>query len=557
MLSNEIERKYSDETSMEHRKKFAQFFTPHQIANLMAKWISDDKGIKNILEPAFGLGILSRAILDRRDDITIKGFEIDKNIFDKSQAVFSENENVSIRLQDYMYNDWENKYDGIICNPPYFKFHDYDNKNAIREIEEKISCKLNGFTNLYTLFLLKSVYQLNKNGRAAYIIPSEFLNSDYGKLVKSYLVKNRSLRHIVVINFEENVFDDALTTASILLFANDNKMDAVQFTNITNLDDLSKIEMLINKYPDNTQTKQTVKFEQLDAEIKWRAYYQEQGSIKFKNLVPFARYGKVVRGIATGANEYFTFNLSKAKEHGIQKKYLLPCICRASDVKKLFFAQKDFEDLQTNDSSVFLINALNVTDGYVKKYLSLGEEQEIDKKFLTSSRTPWYSLENRPPAPIWISVFNRNGLKFIRNEAEISNLTTFHCLYLNMFSAPKADLFFSYLLTDVSKEIFNDNRREYGNGLQKFEPNDINKSKMVDLSIINKDTEKIILKDYNLYRQSVIDNNPEEKFIKEINQIFLEKFTETNSEKLKGGLAHKIHTQPLFFKPKQQIKFSF
>ncbi|MFH1175175.1 MAG: hypothetical protein V1698_00445, partial [bacterium] len=162
-----------------------------------------------------------------------------------------------------------------------------------------------------------------------------------------------------------------------------------------------------------------------------------------------------------------------------------------------------------------------------------------------------------PPAPIWISVFNRNGLRFIRNEAEISNLTTFHCLYLNMFSAPKADLFFSYLLTDVSKEIFNDNRREYGNGLQKFEPNDINKSKMMDLSMIDKDTEKIILKYYNLYKQSVIDNNSEEKYIKEINQIFLDKFTETNSEKLKGVLAQKIHPQPLFFEPKQQIKFSF
>jgi adenine-specific DNA-methyltransferase len=80
-----------------------------------------------------------------------------KNIFEKSKSIFEENKNVSILLEDYMYNDWNNKYDGIICNPPYFKFHDYDNKNIIKEIEERISCKLNGFTNLYTLFLLKSI----------------------------------------------------------------------------------------------------------------------------------------------------------------------------------------------------------------------------------------------------------------------------------------------------------------------------------------------------------------------------------------------------------------
>ena len=62
-------------------------------------------------------------------------------------------------------------------------------KNILKEIETNLKCKLNGFTNLYTLFLLKSIHQLRKNGRCAYIIPSEFLNSDYGKLVKTYLIK--------------------------------------------------------------------------------------------------------------------------------------------------------------------------------------------------------------------------------------------------------------------------------------------------------------------------------------------------------------------------------
>lgn len=557
MLSNEIEKQYSKTTSIEHRKKFAQFFTPYQIANLMAEWIYGDKNIKKILDPAFGLGIFSRALLNNRDDITVKGFEIDKNIYDKSKTLFSKHKNVSIQLQDYMYNDWENKYDGIICNPPYFKFHDYDNKNVIKEIEDKIICKLNGFTNLYTLFLLKSVYQLNKNGRAAYIVPSEFLNSDYGKLVKSYLVINRSLRHVIVINFKENVFDDALTTASILLFANDDKSDSVQFSNIAELSDISTIKTLINNYPEKSHFSQTIKYEQLNPEIKWRAYYQEQGANKFKHLVPFAKYGKVVRGIATGANEFFTFNMSKVTEHNIQKKFLLPCICKAIDVKNLFFTRNDFDDLQSNDRFIFLINAVSPIDDHIKKYIKKGEEQGINKKFLTSNRTPWYSLENRPPAPIWVSVFNRNGLRFIRNEAKISNLTTFHCLYLNICSASKADLFFSYLLTDVSRKIFNDNRREYGNGLQKFEPNDINKSKMVDLSIIDEDTEKKILKYYHLYRESVVNKKPEEKIVKEINQIFLEIFAETNIEKTKTTLNQKIHPQSIFFEPKKQIEFSF
>jgi adenine-specific DNA-methyltransferase len=148
-----------------------------------------------------------------------------------------------------MYNDWKNKYDGIVCNPPYFKFHDYDNKNILKEIEAKLNCKLNGFTNLYTLFLLKSIHQLNPNRRLAYIVPSEFLNSDYGKLVKTHLLKTKTLRHIIVVNFEENVFDNALTTVSIILCANDGITDKVKFREVKNINDLDRIKKIIFSYP--------------------------------------------------------------------------------------------------------------------------------------------------------------------------------------------------------------------------------------------------------------------------------------------------------------------
>lgn len=522
-LTDDFEKEYSKHTSIEHRKKFAQFFTPFPIADLMAKWLLGNKELKTVLEPAFGLGIFSRALLNHKDDLTITGFETDPHIFGKAKQLFDDQENVSTHLRDYMFNDWNNKYDGVICNPPYFKFHDYDNKSVLQEVEARISHKLNGFTNLYALFLLKSIYQLNKNGRAACIVPSEFLNSDYGKLVKSYLIKSKTLRHISVISFKENVFDNVLTTASILFCANDDRSEKVQFSNISSVRELATIEKAIKSYPKYTAGGQVVGLTDLDPEIKWRAYYQEQNSLKYKHLVPFANYGKVVRGIATGANEYFTFSSSKAREFKIRQKYLLPCICKAADAKDSFFTKEDLKALQAGDRSVFLLNARQ-PDRYVTKYLETGVEQGINEKFLTSSRNPWYALENRPPSPIWVSVFNRSGLRFIRNEAGISNLTTFHCIYLNAFSAPKTDLLFAYLLTDVSRQIFEDNSREYGNGLQKFEPNDLNKSNMLDLECLDAAAERKILKYYGLYRQSVIDNNADESYVRKINDIFMERY---------------------------------
>ena len=116
-------------------------------------------------------------------------------------------------------------------------------------------------------------------------------------------------------------------------------------------------------------------------------------------------------------------------------------------------------------------------------------------------------------------------MRFIRNEANISNLTTFHCIYLNLFSEPKVDLLFAYLLTDISKEIFNDNRREYGNGLHKFEPNDINKALMVDLDKISKTDEEQILSLYCAYRKSELSGKVNTKLLEEMNDIFLKLFT--------------------------------
>jgi adenine-specific DNA-methyltransferase len=524
-----MEKDYSQSIPIEHRKKFAQFFTPFPIADLMAKWILRNNDLKTVLEPAFGLGVFSRAILNHKYDIEIKGFEIDTTIYERVKQHFDDTENINLLLQDYMYNDWKNKYDGIICNPPYFKFHDYDNKNILKEIETNLKCKLNGFTNLYTLFLLKSIHQLSPNGHCAYIIPSEFLNSDYGKLVKTFLIKSKALRHIIVIDFEENVFDDALTTASIILCANDNLTDRVQFINIQSLDDLSKIDNIINAYPNYSNTEQTYKFSELNPEIKWKAYYQKQNSIRFKNLVPFSTYAKVVRGIATGSNEYFTFNTSKAKEFGIEEQYLLPCICSAKDAKSSFFTWQDFEELKNTNKSVFLFNAQNSTEKNIKKYIQKGEEEEINKRFLTASRTPWYSLENRKPAPIWVSVFNRTGLRFIRNEANISNLTSYHCIYpkqTNLFSEIDIDLLFAYLLTDTAKQIFEDNSRQYGNGLQKFEPNDLNRGMILDLGLLDQQAQLKILDLYRQYRTLIFDNQNGDDIIGKIDKILIKQYSE-------------------------------
>lgn len=511
-----MEADYIRKTPLEHRKKFAQFFTPEVLADIMTGWLVEKEDLHTVLEPAFGLGIFTRQLQKKKEGLKIKGFDIDERIFNESKKKFGTD--VNLLLQDYMYNDWNNKYDGIICNPPYFKFHDYDNKGVIAEIEKRLSCRLNGFTNLYTLFLLKSIHQLNPGGRCIYIVPSEFLNSDYGTLVKSHLLKTKTLRHIVVFDFEDNLFDDAITTSCLILCENKDEDSFVRFSCLESSRDMGKLGSLLSGNNEKEIHTRMYHLSELDPGVKWKKYYQDSYSSQFKNLVPFSSYAKIMRGIATGANDFFVFNRSKAERYGISEKYLLPCISRCADVRKSVFADSDFEKLKAADRKVFLLNAVGADDKAVLSYLVKGVEEGIDRKYLTASRKPWYSLENRPPSPIWVSVFNRTGVRFVRNLACIANLTTFHCVYPqhNLYNDISDDLLFAYLQTDIAKDILTDNGREYGNGLQKFEPNDLNKGMMLDIAMLPEAQKSEI---ENLYRNN-IDNIP----IKEIENILLDYF---------------------------------
>ena len=523
-FSDTPEREYATNISSEHMKSLGQFFTPFPIAQFMAKWITSNPQCNTILDPAVGLGVFFRAILKEADVTSYQliGYDVDPQVLKKAKILFQGYED-GIRLinRDYMFNDWNNRYDGIICNPPYQRFQNYKNRNEIlAEFQSRLGLALSGLTNLHTLFLLKSVNQLSENGRAAYILPSEFLNADYGVFIKRNLITHKSLKYVIVFDFNENLFDNVITTSCILLFDNSADIKAVEFIAVKSLDDLAYLESQFPLYPNIKTSGKAVLYEDLDENIKWRAYYQKQNGSKYKNLVPLSTYGKIVRGIATGDNDYFTFNEQKKLEFEIEDKYLLPCLTKANQASSYFFTKEDFEKLRVAGKNVYLLNITDVTSSAVRRYIQLGEKLGVHKKYLTSHRTPWYSIESRPPAPILVTVFNRNGLRFVRNESDVRNLTCFHCFYLDMFAMEKIDILMAYLITDVAREIFNDNRREYGDGLEKFEPNDLNNSKVIDLQAVSQNSAREILELFNCYRVSILQNRPDITLLELLNRIY-------------------------------------
>ncbi len=97
-------------------------------------------------------------------------------------------------------------------------------------------------------------------------------------------------------------------------------------------------------------------------------------------------------------------------------------------------------------------------------------------------------------------------INVVRNEAQIYNLTTFHSIFV--LDEANTDLIFAYLLTPLAKDIIMQNRREYGGGLEKLEPLDINHAVCVNFAAMSEEQRSKILELYGQYRTQVLNAAP-------------------------------------------------
>lgn len=520
-FSDSLEKEYELKTNLLKRREIGQFFTPFKVAKLMSEWILNNPNQNlSILDPCSGFGVFERALVckncEKKLHFTL--YEIDKDVIDKfKEKIPSTFINYDLYVEDFLNSSWNDKFDGIISNPPYYKHHFIKNKESVLN---KI-CNQTGFnfsiqTNIYCWFLIKCMNQLKDNGRLAFIIPSEFLNSNYGEKVKQYLLNFDLNIHLLNIDFNNNVFDKAITTSIIVLAEkNNSKNENIKFYNIKRVEELENLELLLN----NSFLKD-YNIANLNPKIKWRNYFNPDFVIEGNNrkLISFSTMGRFSRGIATGANDYFTLAEEEVKSYKIPEECLIPCITKANYARDIVFTDDDYHKLLKGNKKVFLFDGEKSKQANCRNYIIKGELAEINQKYLTKNRNPWYSLEKRNPSQIWVSVFGRSGLKFIWNQTNCLNLTCFHAFYPNLIGNKFIDILFLYLNTDFAKKLFEQEKREYGNGLEKFEPNDINKSKILNFDLLSESDLNLLNK---LQKELIISENKKRKIIlEEANIIF-------------------------------------
>lgn len=464
---NELNEQYKKDTSMEHRQAFGQFFTPPIVAEFMCNWILQGKP-QEILDPAFGLGAFFKALLSFNQQTPFHAYELDQRII----TFYHQHENnvpnhLTLINDDYL-TSWGQKYGAIICNPPYMRFQKFlDRKQVFDDFQERLSIRLSGYTNIASAFLIKSLHELRPGGRLAYIMPSEFLNTGYGEMVKSALLTDGTLKAIIKLNTEQQVFPDVITTVAIILACKDGRKEPVCFCSVNDMAELA--ECLISEGTNHVAS------EELEARDKWQRYFNvEMPSLNEELSVPLKHYGEFKRGIATGANEFFVLSRSDIKKFGLSESSFLHCLSRSSQVRKRVLDDDDVKRLIEQDLPVFVLNTETTPQNALADYIRQGETLGYHQRYLTRHRNPWYRLEKRPPAPLLMGVFNRGGLKVIRNRSFALNLTCFHGFYPSHAGTKYLDYLFLYLCSQTAERALAGTMRRYGNRLNKFEPGDLN-----------------------------------------------------------------------------------
>ena len=458
--------KLYERTDPARRKKLGQFFTPAHIAEFMVKF-GIDEGTETMMDPACGLGAFLKA--GARKGVKAYGIDVDDVMVEACRADLARGDPaVELRRGDYLRDELPGipKVDFLVCNPPYMNFHDFD-RELVSAIEKKHGVRFSRLANLYALFMVKAAESVRKGGKIAFITPSEFMYTGYGKTLKKFMLDNFTL--VSFVTFDEAVFDTALTTSTISLLVNEKAAEGHRVAFVKTGGHLAG--------PDGARKGPGVRVNRvrqdvLDPDSRWHKHHSGKLPALAKNLVPLAQQAAVKRGIATGSNAFFTLSDAEARQWRIHG-FLVPVVSRAAQVRGYRITRAALNRLGKEGQKVRLLYCTGAPSRSLRKYIKHGENAGVHERYLCAHRSPWYRVEARSPAPILATVFSRNHMRFVRNDARCLNLAAYHGIYPRFSGRDAADAFLCYLNSGLCARMQEAARREYGGGLHKFEPGDL------------------------------------------------------------------------------------
>ena len=473
------------EKSPAERNRLGQFATPPALARDILTYaktlLAADEPV-HFLDPALGTGAFYSALRQVFPEGRIRaalGYEIDPHYGKPAKALWKQ-QKIDIAVDDFTEQPATPRYNLVICNPPYVRHHHITNDIKGRLLlgtHQACGVRIGGLAGLYCYFLGLSHAWLAPGAISGWLIPSEFMDVNYGQAVKRYLLQQVTLLRIHRFDPSDVQFADALVSSAVVWFRNDPppQAHAVRFTFGGTL-----LEPHLSRI---------VPAQALAQESKWTRF--PTANIRLASTAPtIADFFKIKRGLATGDNSYFILSHDEIETRGLPLTCFRPILPSPRYVP-IDEITADAHGIPQLDKKLFLLDP-QLSEADIKRrypslwnYLEEGRARGLHERYLCRHRSVWYAQENRPAPPIVCTYIGRSDTKtgrpfrFILNHSEATVANVYLAMYPTLIlqsalrSQPKLIRAVWQVLNRITPEHLLAEGRVYGGGLHKLEPKEL------------------------------------------------------------------------------------
>lgn len=392
--------------------------------------------------------------------------------------------------------------DAIICNPPYTRHHQIPpaSKDALQAfLKSSLRIDASRQGTLAFFFLLKLIAEMREGARAAVIVPMEVLDARYGLVAKRVLAQQTTVSAVIHFSPRMNAFHKVDVGAAILLFTKGYQRENT-VRHLT-LDALPTTDELLASL--SADTGRQLPFGSLVVQSqdnlldtpKWLTVatpkttppeWQASGLV-----VPLKTLAKVMRGIATGANDFFVLSTEQVQTHALEP-YVVRTLQRNREAQEIILDEAAWQSLAVEGKHVWLLYLNGEEISYhpqLLAYLASGEAAGYQRRSLVQTRRKWYMMEQRAVPPIFFTILTRGNPRFILNRAGVRPLNMFSLIYPNqhVMRAGATEILWALLNSNFSLLRLHSVSRTYGGNTLKVEPRELGNLPVINPLALNQE----------------------------------------------------------------------
>jgi hypothetical protein len=401
----------------------------------MAIWVTRNRP-DTLFDPAVGPGTFFSAAGEVGYTGHFDGFELDETAFAEGEKLgLTRNDFSRIKVADFISSRIMRTFPAIISNPPYIRHHrlGQERKSELRAIAERVlGFALDGRVGLHVYFLLKSLELLSPSGRLAFLLPGDVCEGVSSRALWNRLCERYCLEAVLTFDESAAPFPQVDTNAMVFLMSHSAPRRHFKWLRVKERDGdliLRSIQGAMN----GQETSRVVLCHQREVSETLATGLSRPPRPAALNGVPLSHFARVVRGIATGANEFFFLTGEQVRSLGLDPRFFIRAIGRTRDCSQAVLRPSTLEQLNLAGRPTWLLNLdktpKEMLPAALRSHLEEGEKRLLHRRALIQSRQPWYKMEQRTPPPILFAYLGRRDCRFILNEAGAVPLTGFLCVY--------------------------------------------------------------------------------------------------------------------------------